>query len=115
MIYLFNIIIILSVFSVVLLLLSLCFLFVADVRIGLWLKRNRPDKWEELSMVGSLGPGLVNPKKGLSYVYSDEDDDQKDAFQLKSTFKRAATISKSLLVCFLILAAALVLLSLIKS
>jgi hypothetical protein len=41
-----------------------------------YLKNNHYDKWRELTSVGKIGPGLVNPFKGLAFLSKEMEGDE---------------------------------------
>lgn len=77
------------------------FLSIDEYKINLWLKKNRSEKWEELSSIGSSGPGFINPKRAYNYIYSNEDDDKIEISKLKSSYRKKSRILKYLIIALI--------------
>jgi len=47
--------------------------FIYNVKLSLYLKKRRIERWEQLTTIGSFGPGMSNPFLWIPYIYNDID------------------------------------------
>jgi hypothetical protein len=68
-------------------------MFIASQRLLRYLKKNKSERWAELTTVqtsiGELGPGARNTKKLYEYVYSSLDNDDEELFKRKKAHRIA--------------------------
>jgi len=63
--------------------------FVYNVKLTLYLKKNKYDRWRELSSIGRFGPGMSNPLRAFRYVYGKLDDEDESILRYKHRIRLA--------------------------
>ena len=62
-------------------------------RLNEYLKKNYYQKWREISSIGSHGPRLSNPLRGIPYLFSNIDESDELLLKLKNSAKRITVYS----------------------
>ena len=75
---------IVSVFSAVV---SFIYVIYKDTALGRYLKKNNYKRWRQLTSIGKYGPGMVNPSRGWSYIYSKADNKNEEILRFKDEIK----------------------------
>jgi hypothetical protein len=93
---------------------TLCSLyaFIYNMKLYFYLKKEKYDRWCELTTIGNFGPGGSNPFRGFPYIYSDQDSEdiiiRKYKDSIKLGFRQSLFILIALLVNATILAVLIV-------
>lgn len=56
-------------------------------KLNRYLKKHNYQKWRELSSIGSYGPGLSNPLRGIRYLFSNSQEKDEALLRLKDSAK----------------------------
>lgn len=76
--------------------------FIYNMKLSFYLKKERYNRWCELTMIGKFGPGGVNPLKGFSYIYGDQDNDDETIRKYKNNIKLGLKQSLFFLIALLV-------------
>lgn len=57
--------------------------FITNMKLFSYLKKNLPERWNHLTTIGAMGPGMSNPFRWFPYLYNDEDTADPTVFRLK--------------------------------
>lgn len=60
--------------------------FIYNVKLSLYLKKRRMERWEQLTTIGSFGPGMSNPFLWIPYIYNDIDTNDQTVQNCKKKF-----------------------------
>jgi len=58
-----------------------------DRRLNKYLKEKNYERWREITSIGNVGPGAVNPFRGFAYLYGQKDNDNETVLRLKDSVK----------------------------
>lgn len=75
------------IFTVIVLFLSSLFTMYKGYKLMSYLKKNKYDRWREITSIGKVGPGAVNPFRGFSYIYGQKDNNDEYILRLKDSIK----------------------------
>lgn len=86
--------------------------FIVNLRLGFYVKKNQYDQWKKLTTIGPMGPGMSNPFLWFNYLYSDLKQDDRTIYKFK---KKTRILIKYFLGLILITAGMVVLTGLLLS
>ena len=81
----------------------ICHLYacVYALKLNFYLKKNNRERWRWVTSMGSMGPGIANPFRGISYIHSDMDEEDEQILRLKNKLRlglRGSLISLTALI-----------------
>lgn len=78
------------------------YLVINSVRLSFYLKKKNYKRWCELTTIGNIGPGLSNPFRGFSYIYSTRDNEDENILRYKNNIRFAIKLAAFMLVAMAI-------------
>ena len=72
---------------------SFLYVYLYSWKLSFYVKKNKYDRWRELSTIGPFGPGLANPFKGWRYIYGEVDNEDEIILRYKDKIKAGFRLS----------------------
>lgn len=66
---------------------SFIYIYIYNWKLSSYLKREKYDRWRELSTIGKFGPGCLNPVRGFKHLYSELDNEDENILRYKDRIK----------------------------
>ncbi len=75
--------------------------FLYNVRLSLYLRKKYSLRWEQLTTIGSIGPGLSNPIRWIVYLFNRTDQEDIVIQKFKKRIRLCIAFVACALFCFL--------------
>ncbi len=69
------------------LIISFLYVFSNGAKLSTYLKTHNYERWRYLTSIGSFGPSLSNPVRGLSYIYGQQDNNDEKILRYKDAVR----------------------------